>query len=524
MAKKPPIFDSRLVGAAAAVASMGSAELLAAAMRPHPGPVVAVSARVVAYAPTWFVDLGKTLFGFSDKVALLIGTAILTVVIGSLLGKLGRERMDWALVGIGVMQAIGFASMVSDDNGTAGTSMFLTIAGTLAGVIVFVVLMGLITPIRKPADGQGSEISPTNPPVGRRTFLAAAGVVTASGAIMGVGGTQLRDRGSANTTATGASFPPSPDAKAVDSLVEEANGSVVGLTESITPAVVPNDDYYRIDTALFVPSINARDWSLTIDGLVDNPLTLSYDELVERSTTIKPVTLSCVSNEVGGPLVGNAVWQGVPLQDLLEEVGVKPEATQVASFADNWSCGFPTAALDDDRTALVAVGMNGEPLPNQHGFPARLVVSGLYGYVSATKWLRRIELTTLEDFDGFWIDKGWAKIAPVKTQARIDVPFPSQEFDGSSPIDIAGVAWAPNIGVERVEIQVDSGPWIEAELGTSLGPDAWRQWRVKWEGEPGEHVVQVRATRADGEVQTGDVAEPAPDGATGWHSRRFISF
>ena len=524
MAKKPLLLDSRLVGATAAIVSMGTAELLAGALRPNPGPVEAVSTRVIAYAPTWFVELGKTLFGFSDKIALLIGTAILTVLVGSLLGKLARERMSWALAGIAGMQAIGFVAMVSDDNGTAGASMFLTIAGTLIGLLVFIVLMGLITPVPAPAKDGESDISPTNPPVGRRTFLAASGVVAASGAIMGVGGNRLRDRGTANTTATDISFPPSPDAERIDGLVDKANSSPVAATDNISPAVVPNDDYYRIDTSLFVPNINADDWSLTIDGLVENPMTLSYAELVERSTTIAPVTLSCVSNEVGGPLVGNAVWQGVPLQDLLEEAGVKPEASQVASYADNWSCGFPTAALENDRTALVAVGMNGEPLPNLHGFPARLVVSGLYGYVSATKWLRRIELTTLEDFDGFWIDKGWAKIAPVKTQARIDKPLPSEEFDGTAPIDIAGVAWAPSIGVERVEVQVDSGPWIEAELGESLGPDAWRQWRVKWEGDAGDHIVQVRATTSNGEVQTEERTAPAPNGASGLHARRFISF
>ncbi len=523
MAKKPLLLDARLAGATAAIVSMGAAELLAGALRPNPGPVEAVSTRVVAYAPTWFVELGKTLFGFSDKIALLVGTAVLTTLIGALLGKLARERMGFALAGIVAMQAIGFVAMVSDDNGHAGASMFLTIAGTLLGFVVFIVLMGLITPVPKTSQDKDSDISPTNPPVRRRTFLAATGVVAASGALMGVGGNRLRDRGGDNATAAKVTFPPSPDAEKIDSLVDKANSSPVAATEQITPAVVPNEDYYRIDTSLFVPNINADDWSLTIDGLVDNPMTLTYDELVKRSTTIAPVTLSCVSNEVGGPLVGNAVWQGVPLQELLEEAGVKPEASQVASYADNWSCGFPTAALDDNRTALVAVGMNGEPLPNLHGFPARLVVSGLYGYVSATKWLRRIELTTLEDFDGFWIDKGWAKIAPVKTQARIDKPLPLEEFDSSQPIDIAGVAWAPSIGIERVEVQVDSGPWLEAELGESLGPDAWRQWRVKWEGDKGEHTVQVRATTSNGEVQTDERTAPAPNGASGRHTRRFIS-
>jgi hypothetical protein len=230
------------------------------------------------------------------------------------------------------------------------------------------------------------------------------------------------------------------------------------------------------------------------------------------------VTLSCVSNEVGGTLVGNALWQGVPLSELLDEAGVQDGATQIASRSvDGWTCGFPTEAAYDGRTALVAIAMNDEPLPLRHGFPARLVVSGLYGYVSATKWLAEIELTTLDGFDGYWVPRGWSKLGPVKTQSRIDTPRHGTSLPLGETVPIAGVAWAPDTGIERVEVQIDDDDWVEAELGDSLGEDAWLQWLVRWTATDGRHVIRVRATDASGNTQTSEIAPPAPSGATGWH-------
>ena len=282
--------------------------------------------------------------------------------------------------------------------------------------------------------------------------------------------------------------------------------------------MIPNDEFYLIDTALTTPQVDPANWSMTIRGMVDNEVTYTYDELLERAKTIAPVTLSCVSNQVGGDLVGNAVWQGVPLVDLLDEAGVQPGAPQIASRSvDGWNCGFPTEAAYDGRTALVAVGMNGEPLPLRHGFPARLVVSGLYGYVSATKWLKEIELTTIEDFNGYWIPRGWSKLGPVKTQSRIDTPRHTEQVAAGTEVPIAGVAWAPNSGITKVEVQVGDGPWMEATLGESLGPDAWVQWMVPWTAVAGRHVVQVRATDSTGVTQTEQPTPPAPNGASGWH-------
>jgi hypothetical protein len=245
---------------------------------------------------------------------------------------------------------------------------------------------------------------------------------------------------------------------------------------------------------------------------------VSYADLLALPQVEEVVTLSCVSNEVGGDLVGNAVWTGVPLAALLERAGVSPDAGQVVGVSvDGFTAGFPTDVAGDGRTALVAVGMNGEPLPTAHGFPARLVVEGLYGYVSATKWLSEIRLTTWEGFDGYWMPRGWSKLGPDTTQSRIDVPRRSVV---AGPTPIAGVAWAPSRGIAKVEVQVDDGPWQEARLGEVVSDGTWRQWMLPWDATPGDHELRVRATDGTGATQTDAVTRPDPDGATGWHTRR----
>jgi DMSO/TMAO reductase YedYZ molybdopterin-dependent catalytic subunit len=288
--------------------------------------------------------------------------------------------------------------------------------------------------------------------------------------------------------------------------------------DGATPFVTPNDRFYRIDTALVVPQVLAEDWELRVHGLVERELRLSFAELLARPLVDADITLSCVSNEVGGDLVGNARWRGVRLAQLLEESGVREDATQVVGrSADGFTNGFPLEVVDDGRDALVAVGMNGEPLPIDHGFPVRLVVPGLYGYVSATKWLVEIELTTLDAFDGYWVRRGWAKEAPVKTQSRIDVPKDGARLAPGRRA-VAGVAWAPVRGVDRVEVQVDDGPWHETRLADAPGRATWRQWVHHWEATPGRHQLRVRATDGDGRTQTSERVPPIPDGATGWHS------
>jgi len=288
--------------------------------------------------------------------------------------------------------------------------------------------------------------------------------------------------------------------------------------DAATPFITPNDDFYRIDTAFLVPRIELEDWRLDISGAVDRPLSLTYNDLLDRHVVERAVTLCCVSNEVGGDLIGTATFLGVPLAELLEEAGVRPdEGDQVAMTSeDGWTCGFPTALALDGRDALVAVGMNGEPLPVEHGFPVRLVVPGLYGYVSATKWLRKIELVGWDDFDGYWIPRGWSKQGPVKTQSRIDVPR-SGEGVAAGKVAVAGVAWAQHRGITKVEVRVDDGPWQVARLGDEYSVDTWRQWVYEWDATPGTHEIQVRATDGEGDTQTAAEAPPAPDGATGHH-------
>jgi DMSO/TMAO reductase YedYZ molybdopterin-dependent catalytic subunit len=283
----------------------------------------------------------------------------------------------------------------------------------------------------------------------------------------------------------------------------------------ITPLVTANADFYRIDTALTIPAVPVADWRLRIHGMVTTSFELTFEELTARPLVETDATLCCVSNEVGGGLVGTARWRGVRLDDLLAEAGVHADADQVVGRSvDGFTAGFPVAALDG-RDALVAIAMNGEPLPVEHGYPARLVVPGLYGYVSATKWLAEIELTRFDAFEGYWVPRGWSAQGPIKTQSRIDTPRGSV---GAGTVPVAGVAWAGVRGIARVEVRVDDGPWHEARLGDELAATTWRQWWWPWETTPGRHVVAVRATDGTGATQPEERSAPAPDGATGWHT------
>ena len=287
----------------------------------------------------------------------------------------------------------------------------------------------------------------------------------------------------------------------------------------ITPIVVPNDDFYRIDTALIVPRVDATTWTVKVTGMVDHEVSLTYDQLRALPIFEQYVTIACVSNEVGGNLVGNALWRGVHLREVLAVAGVKPESTQIVGRSvDGFTVGFPTEwAMDLSREPMIALGMNGQPLPVQHGFPARLIVPGLYGYVSATKWLAEIELTTLEAFDAYWVPLGWSKEAPILTQSRIDVPQDGAGLQ-AGPVAIAGVAWAPDRGVSKVEVRIDDGAWQPATTSSPISKVTWLQWRLDWNATSGDHQIQVRATDGTGQVQTEETSPPAPDGARGYHT------
>ena len=318
---------------------------------------------------------------------------------------------------------------------------------------------------------------------------------------------------------TRAAPPPPPPTQAVaPPPARNRAGYYDNTVTGISPIVTPNPDFYRIDTAIVVPSVDVNSWNLSISGMVDSPYTMTFAELIGMGLVETPVTLSCVSNRVGGNLVDNAVWRGVPLSDVLNRAGVQRGATQIVGRSvDNWNSGFPTEYAFDGRVALVAVAMNGEPLPREHGFPARLVIAGLYGYVSATKWLEEIRLTTWEGFDSYWVPRGWAKRGPIKTQSRIDVPRNNARVRAGR-VAVAGVAWAPTKSIAGVQVQVGNGPWVNADLSNNLSVNSWRQWVYAWDASPGSYKVRCRATDGTGYTQTSEIRPPAPDGATGWHT------
>ncbi|RKN54096.1 molybdopterin-binding oxidoreductase [Micromonospora costi] len=354
----------------------------------------------------------------------------------------------------------------------------------------------------------------TSDPESRRRFLTGTGALLGAAAVAGLGGRWLAGRRGVSAAREAVVLPaPASPAPAVPA------GADLSLTQ-LAPYVTPNFGFYRIDTALVVPQVDPDTWRLRIHGRVRNPITLSFADLLARPLVERYVTLACVSNEVGGDLIGNARWLGVPLRDLLDEVGPEEGADQVVGRSvDGWTCGTPTAVLRDGRDALLAVGMNGEPLPVEHGFPVRMVVPGLYGYVSACKWVTELELTSFADFDAYWVPRGWSAQGPIKTQSRIDAPRARNRLT-AGPVMVAGVAWAQHRGVRRVEVRVDDGPWQEAELAPTVSVDTWVQWSWRWEATPGEHRLQVRATDATGETQTDRQQDVVPDGATGWHTVR----
>jgi DMSO/TMAO reductase YedYZ molybdopterin-dependent catalytic subunit len=465
---------------------------------------------VVDTVPKPVKDFAIEVFGTNDKLALLVGITVVTMVIGAVVGMLARKRFWIAIVVFIVFGLVGALAAARDSSVSLGMAIVPAGAASLVGIVSLQWLLNLATP--RPA---GDEGGPTTDP-SRRYFIYGAGALVGVAALSASLGRNLIQ--SAKRAASGRNEVVLPGA--AETLPQVPAAADFNVAE-LSPIIVPNEDFYRIDTALSVPRVDLSEWTLTITGLVDRPYSISYYDLLDMRSVERDVTLSCVSNEVGGRLVGNARWQGVPLAEILDRAGVQSNAEQVVGRSvDDFTVGFPVEAVYDGREALVAFGMNGEPLPFEHGFPVRLVVAGLYGYVSATKWLSEIELTTWDSFDAYWIPRGWAKEAPIKTQSRIDTPMGGESV-GPGSVKVAGVAWAPNRGISRVEVQLGDGePWTEAELSEPLSKNSWVQWVADWDATPGEHVLRVRATDANGTTQTEQPSPAAPDGATGWHSRR----
>jgi DMSO/TMAO reductase YedYZ molybdopterin-dependent catalytic subunit len=492
-----------LTGALAAIAALATGELVSAVAGSQVTLVTAVGNQLVDSLAGSLKDFAVALFGTNDKLALVIGIIVVSIGVAALLGVVSRRWWAAAPLGIAAFGVVGAVLLARDPLGGTGVAVA---SGATAVAIGWAVLAGLWWSAARATAGA----EPDTPALDRRSFLVGAGgtaVVSLAGWYVA---RRIRAGDSVESVRRSTTLPRPRRAVGVPaSQPFEAPG--------LTSYVTSSDDFYRIDTALLTPQVDASGWELRIHGMVDRPFTLSYDELLGLDSVEVPVTIQCVSNEVGGHLVGNAVWQGVPLADLLERAGVQDRAEQVFSRStDDWTCGFPLADAVDGRTALVAYAMNGEALRAEHGYPARLIVAGLYGYVSATKWLREIELTRWDGVDGYWVPRGWSKRGPIKTASRIDVPNGSVTA-GAQPI--AGVAWAPDRGIARVEVQVDDGPWRECRLGRTANDDTWVQWWLDWDATPGSHTVRVRATDRAGVTQTDERRAPAPDGATGWHTR-----
>lgn len=520
-----------IAGVAAAAAALGGAELVAGASAQWRSPVLDVGDRVVDLVPPPVKDLAISWFGTSDKVALLVGIAVLLGLFAMAIGVLGeRGHRVAGVVGIALFGLVGAVAVLSD----RGDRPVSAVIPSLVGAFVGAAALWWITSVRPAArpgvigTGPSTEVaardqssaddtpagtSPASPASSgsRRAFLVRTAAVGAFAVSAAAAGRWASARFSAATARAALLVP-----KALRPLapVPASTGFDV---EGLAPFVTPNSDFYRIDTALTIPQVDPATWALTVDGMVDRPLSLTFDDLMARDLVEADITMTCVSNEVGGSLVGNARWLGVPLRELLEEAGVSPDSDQlVGRSVDGYTCGFPVASLADDRDALVAVGMNGELLPLRHGFPARLVVAGLYGYVSATKWLSSIELTRFDAFDQYWVPRGYAAVAPIKASSRIDTPKGLARVS-PGPVPIAGVAWAQPVGVEAVQVRIDDGPWQPAELAEELSGATWRQWKYLWDAVPGRHTITVRGIDRDGAIQSAERSEPLPDGSSGHH-------
>ncbi len=477
-------------------------------------PVQSVAEVVIAVTPGSAAEFLIGLVGSNDKPILIATITISILALGALAGVLSvRSR----LVGNLVLLGMGLVALLAAMSRPGFTSV--DVLPLAAGVATWLVVLALLVD-RVPVGGPASAARDEDPadPAGSSTsasrrFLLIAGAATAVSLVIGASSRLFgRTRQAVESSRRLLRLPVTRGKVPAD--------AEVGL-DGTTPWRVPNDEFYRIDTALVLPAIDPNEWELRIHGMVDQEIRITYDDLMARDLTEAWVTLCCVSNPVGGDLIGNAWWSGVRIADLLAEAGVSPDADAVKQTSeDGWTCGTPIQALTDDRNALLALSMNGEPLPVEHGFPVRMVVPGLYGYVSATKWVVDLEVTRFDDFKAFWTDRGWSAKGPVKTQSRVEVPRNGSEVRAGQ-VRVGGQAWAQHTGVDGVEVRLDGQAWAPAELGGVPDDDTWVQWAATLEVEPGEHTLAVRATDKSGYTQTAAITDVVPDGATGWHTIDF---
>lgn len=491
-----------LGGVLAAAVGLAASELVAGLRAQWRSPVLDVGDRAVDNVPPFVKDLAIEWFGTNDKLALLVGIYATIVLYAAVVGWIAfRRDLKLGLWGIGVFGLIGSLAALGS---RTGADVLSPVPAVIGSVVAAGALWSFTIPM-----SHGDAHPESAPAADRRRFVAQGGLFVIAASVMASTGRWLGERFSAADSRAAITLPrPAAAAPAVPAGAQ---------APSAAPLFTPNADFYRIDTALTVPQVRAEDWELRVTGLVDREIRLDYQDLLSRTIEEHDITLTCVSNTIGGDLIGTARWLGVRLDDLLGEAGVDPAADQIVGRSvDGYTCGFPVAALDG-RNALVAVGMNGEPLPLEHGFPARLIVPGIYGYASATKWLTEIELTTFADFDHYWVPRGYAAEAPIKAQSRIDTPRGLDRI-AAGPFVIGGVAWHQTVGIDRVQVRIDDGDWVNTAIGAEVNDSTWRQWSLPWDATPGRHSIEVRAISRNGAIQTADRSEPLPDGATGHHT------
>lgn len=542
------IVWAALAGVISGGVFLAAAELFALIFARSASPILAVGGFVIDIVPQPFKEFAIATFGENDKIALLAGLGLAVVIASAIAGILQFVRPPLGVIALVVAGALSTAAIVTRAGVTA-LAFLPPVLGTIAGSFIIVLLArrlrawkaSVVTtsatgaastdkkasaakaPItREPVDKKASASrtsTPSSPadgeatPTGfdRRRFFVLSAIAGASALVVGIASrTVSMAVGSVESIRSALKIP------APGSTVTIPQGAELDI-EGISPLFTPNADFYRVDTALTVPTIDPETWRLVIDGMVDQRVEMSFQDILDMGLDEYVITLTCVSNEVGGELVGNAKWLGVPLREVLKKAGVKSGADMVLSRSvDGYTASTPLSALTDDGLdAILAVAMNGEPLPLEHGFPVRMVVPGLYGYVSATKWLTELKVTTFAADEAYWTPRGYSAEAPIKFASRVDTPKLGAAVP-SGKVPIAGVAWAQSVGIERVEVSIDNGDWVPATLSAPINEDTWVQWFMEWDATPGTHYVAVRAVNKNGDLQIEERAPIAPNGSSGW--------
>jgi DMSO/TMAO reductase YedYZ molybdopterin-dependent catalytic subunit len=506
--RRLPLLSAALIGVLSLAAALALGHLVAAFIGPNGSPYVAVANAVIDNSPQPIVEWAKDAFGTADKLILKVGMAVVMVLVAIGAGLISRRKPLPGQIVFGIFGVVGTLAVYSRPD-LGQIAVLAPVVSLLAGVIVFGWLHRILLP---ETFGDASHDEGPN----RRKFLVTSAGVAVGAGVAGLGGQIIGSSKDAEGSrqAVGQLVP----VKTAPMIPADADFAKLGTPTFITPS----RDFYRVDTALAIPQVRTEDWSLRIHGMVDKELTFSYSDIRNRPLIERTITMTCVSNPVGGPYISTANWIGIDLAELLAEAGVKPGAEQLFSTSvDGWTSGSPVPVVTDpNRGAMLAIGMNGEPLPIEHGFPARLIVPGLYGYVSATKWVTDIEMTTWQAKKGYWLSRGWGVMGPIKTESRIDKPQGFQDVPAGK-VTVSGISWAQHTGIEKVEVRLDQGQWRTAELSAEVNVNTWRMWWLEMDVPKGEHQVFVRATDKSGYTQTDRRVDTVPDGATGWHTTSF---